>query len=97
MRLLNFLKSILRALRELLFGKPRSDTGNKLRDFLIDLSNCEDLQDRFAKDPKGLMDEYGLTEEEQKWVCEGDTDAIDNAIGELYSSSTWVHVSKSHD
>lgn len=94
MRLLNFLKSILRALRELLFGKPRSDTGNKLLDFLIDLSNCEELRDRFEKDPKGVMDEYGLTQEEQVWICEGDTDAINKAIGATYASTLWVHVLK---
>ena len=95
MRLLNFLKSILRALRELLFGKPRSDTGNKLRDFLIDLSNCEELQDEFVEDPKGVMERYGLTEEEQRWICEGDTDAINKAIGEKYFSTLFIHISKS--
>jgi len=93
MRLLNFLKSILRALRELFFGKPKSDTGNKLRDFLIDLSTDENLRERFAKDPEGVMDEYGLTDEEKKWIREGDTGSINNSIGETYISSNWVHVS----
>ena len=94
MRLLNFLKSILNAFIELLFGKPRSNTGNKLRDFLIDLSNDEKLQEKFAKDPEGLMDKYGLSDEEKQWIREGNTEAINKAIGENYSSSTWVFVSK---
>ena len=94
MRLLNFLKSILRAFVELLFGKPKSKTGNKLRDFLIDLSNYEKLQDEFAKDSEGVMDRYGLSEKEKQWIREGNTEAINKAIGESYSSSTWVYVSK---
>jgi len=94
MRLLNFLKSIQHALRELFLGKPKSDTGNKLRDFLIDLSMDEKLREKFAKDPEGVMDEYGLTDEEKGWIREGDTESINKSVGDNYSSSTWVFISK---
>lgn len=94
MRLLNFFKSILDALRELFFGTPKSDTGNKLRDFLIDLSNSERLREKYAKDPCGVMDEYGLTDEEQKWIKDGNTEEINKQIGEGYSSVTFIDITR---
>ncbi len=94
MRLLNFFKSILDALRELFFGIPKSDTGNKLRDFLIDLSNNDRLREKYAEDPVGVMDKYGLSDDEKKWIEDGNTEEINKHIGEGYSSVIFINVTR---
>ena len=73
----------------------KSDTGNNLRDCLIDLSNNENLRKKFAKDPGKIMDKYDLSASEKKMIQDGDIDGIKSSIGdEFLIAATYINVAQ---
>jgi len=73
----------------------KSNTGNKLRDCLIDLSTNEKLRKKFAKDPNKVMDKYDLTEKEKQMVECGNIDEIKKNIGDkFYIAATYINVAQ---
>jgi hypothetical protein len=67
--------------------------GEKLKDFLFQLTRDDKFLGRYVRDAKGVMVEYGLSSEAIAAVLAGDIAAIRKLLGTVRGPSpTSVHV-----
>jgi hypothetical protein len=52
-----------------------------LKSFLLSVSRDAKLREQFRKDPKGVMQQHGLSEADQQTLQSGDPERIRAAIG----------------
>jgi hypothetical protein len=69
---------------------------SKLVGFLKDLGRDADLEREFEKDPDGVMERAGLSDDEREAVSSGDLDKIRSMSG-LKNVSTTNSTVKSYD
>ncbi|NKF49987.1 hypothetical protein G3R49_05300 [Shewanella sp. WXL01] len=55
---------------------------SKLTDFFTELNQDVKLQQAYKKDPRGVMQQYGLTDEEAEAVMSGDMSKVQSLSGD---------------
>ena len=68
----------------------------KVADFLEKVSSDEAFEERFDKNPKKVMDDFGLTEQQQELIRRGTAKKIRDAVKDELGKDALVLMVKMH-